>query len=65
MSKIVKSGSEWQRQLTPEQFHVTREKGTEPPFTGIHWDNHEKGGYRCVCCDAELFSSQTKFNSGT
>ena len=63
--KLMKTIAEWQRQLTPEQFHVAREKGTEPAFTGIYWDNHEKGSYRCVCCDAELFSSDHKFDSGS
>jgi peptide-methionine (R)-S-oxide reductase len=63
--KITKTDAEWQRRLTPEQFHVTREKGTEPAFSGIYWDNHEKGRYRCMCCDAELFSSEHKFESGS
>ena len=63
--KIVKSDSEWRKQLDPEQFHVTRKKGTERPFSGAHWDNHERGVYRCVCCDAELFHSDHKFDSGT
>ena len=63
--KMKKADAEWQRKLTPEQFHVTREQGTEPAFTGIYWDNHDKGAYRCICCDAELFSSDHKFESGS
>src|SRR5687767_3937715 len=63
--KVKKTDTEWQRKLTPEQFHVTREQGTEPAFTGIYWDNHDKGTYRCICCDAELFSSDHKFESGS
>lgn len=63
--KIEKSESEWQSQLTPEQFHVTREKGTEPAFTGKYWDHKGDGVYRCVCCGLELFSSDTKYKSGT
>ena len=63
--KIVKSDAEWKKQLDPEQFHVARKKGMERPFSGAHWDNHEQGVYRCVCCDAELFHSDHKFDSGT
>lgn len=61
--KIVKSEAEWRRELTEEQYHVTRQKGTERAFTGEYCDNKEQGVYRCVCCGSELFSSETKYDS--
>jgi peptide-methionine (R)-S-oxide reductase len=63
--KIKKTDAEWKEKLTPQQFEVTRKKGTERAFTGKFWNNHEDGIYRCVCCGNELFSSETKFDSGT
>lgn len=63
--KVVKTEAEWRKQLTPEQYHVTREKGTERAFTGAYWDNKAEGIYKCVCCDNPLFDSSTKFKSGT
>ena len=63
--KVAKPDEEWRSQLTPEQYAVTRRKGTEPAFTGKYWDHHEKGTYRCVCCGNPLFQSDTKFESGT
>jgi peptide-methionine (R)-S-oxide reductase len=65
MSKKIKSEEEWRQQLTPEQFQVTRKKGTERAFTGEYHDSKEPGTYRCVCCGNELFSSETKYDSGT
>jgi len=63
--KIRKTDEEWQKQLTPDQFYVTRKKGTERAFTGAYWNSKDKGVYQCVCCGEELFSSETKFDSGT
>ncbi|HWO42719.1 MAG TPA: peptide-methionine (R)-S-oxide reductase MsrB [Candidatus Eisenbacteria bacterium] len=63
--KIIKSDDEWRAELTPEQYAICRKKGTERAFTGRYWDWHEKGVYRCACCGNELFSSETKFDSGT
>ena len=63
--KVVKSDAEWRKALTPEQFQVARRKGTERAFTGKYWNNHENGTYRCVCCGAELFGSEHKFESGS
>jgi len=63
--KLKKSESEWRAQLTPEQYHVTREKGTERAFTGEYHDSKTPGTYRCACCGAELFLSDTKYDSGS
>jgi len=63
--KIVKPDEEWRKQLTPDQYQVTRRKGTEPAFTGKYWNHHEDGTYTCVCCGNPLFQSETKFESGS
>ena len=62
--KITKTDDEWRRLLTPEQYAVARERGTERAFTGKYWDFHDQGVYLCVCCGNQLFSSETKFDSG-
>ena len=63
--KITKTDQEWQKQLSPEQFQVARKAGTEGAFTGKYWNTKDKGVYACVCCGQPLFSSDTKFDSGT
>ncbi len=63
--EVRKSDAEWRRELTPEQYQVTRRKGTEPPFTGAYWKSKDAGTYRCVACGNELFDSTSKFDSGT
>ena len=65
MEKEKKANTDWEKELTPEQFHVTREKGTERAFTGEYWNEKAKGMYRCVCCGNEVFSSDAKYDSGT
>jgi peptide-methionine (R)-S-oxide reductase len=64
-NKVIKTDAEWQQQLTPEQYRVTRRKGTERAFTGEYATSHEPGVYTCVCCGAPLFDAATKFESGT
>jgi peptide-methionine (R)-S-oxide reductase len=63
--KVIKTEAEWKSQLTPEQFHVTRKKGTERAFTGEYYNCKDAGTYTCVCCGTPLYSSETKFDSGT
>jgi peptide-methionine (R)-S-oxide reductase len=65
VGKVVKSDEEWKQQLTPLQFDITRKKGTERAFTGEHWNNHKDGIYTCVSCGTDLFTSDTKYESGT
>ena len=65
MDKVTKSDAEWREQLSPEEYEVTRNKGTERAFTGRYWDAKDKGVYRCVACGEPLFDSETKFDSGT
>jgi peptide-methionine (R)-S-oxide reductase len=63
--RVVRSDAEWKQKLTPISFEVTRHAGTERPYTGSTWNNHDHGFYRCICCENALFSSETKFESGT
>jgi peptide-methionine (R)-S-oxide reductase len=65
VDKVIKSDDDWRRQLTPEQFEITRKAGTERAFANKYWNNHEHGIYKCICCGNALFSSDTKFESGT
>lgn len=65
VDKVMKTDEEWKKLLAPEQFKVTRKKGTEPAFSGEYWDNKKQGIYKCICCGTDLFASETKFESGT
>jgi peptide-methionine (R)-S-oxide reductase len=62
---VTRTDAEWKQKLLPDSFEVTRHAGTERPFSGQYWNNHDKGLYRCICCGTALFSSETKFESGT
>jgi peptide-methionine (R)-S-oxide reductase len=64
-AKVVKTDAEWRQQLSDMQFRVARKHATEPAFTGVYWDHHDEGVYRCVCCGAPLFGSAAKYDSGT
>ena len=64
MASIIKTDAQWREQLSAEEYRVTRQSGTEPPFSGIYVDHHDEGSYRCICCQHTLFSSSSKFDSG-
>ncbi len=64
MQKVIKSDADWKTQLSPEEYYVARQKGTERPFTGRYWDHNQYGLYRCVGCGTALFASDTKFDAG-
>jgi len=64
-AKVIKTEAEWKEQLTPEQFRIARKKGTERAFTGEYYNTKAEGAYKCVCCGTELFSSETKYDSGS
>jgi len=63
--KVIKTDEEWQKQLSPDQFYIARKHGTEPSFSGPYWDEKAPGRYECVCCGADLFDADTKYDSGT
>lgn len=65
MGKLNKTEREWQRELSPEEYRITRQKGTEPAFTGQYWNTKQQGTYVCRCCGTELFTSDTKYDSGS
>ncbi len=65
VAKVIKSDGDWKRQLTTDQYYVTRHKSTDSPYTGTYYNSHDAGLFRCVCCGTALFSSETKFDSGT
>jgi peptide-methionine (R)-S-oxide reductase len=65
LPRVVKTDEAWRKQLSPLAYHVARERGTEPPFSGAYWNTHDRGLFRCICCETALFASTAKFDSGT